>query len=351
MKRDNLHYSIRKIDSYNRPFNFVISEREAGKSTAILLKAYKLFKKKHKTTIILRRLINDITETYINDCGKVINKFLSKDKQIKLEFKKGNIKEGVVDVFISGKHFIRVIAISNPMSRIKSTMVENPGMIIFDEFICNNRLGEKYVDGEAFKFKEIYNTYQRESRGLKCYFMGNPYSLYNPYFSDLRVDTLLLHPGAFIVSDNYCIECYQIKKELKEKILKENPLYQFDESYKKYAFDGLAVNDTQFIIKPVRPDSYNLRYIFRINNRYLKIWMNNNNLFEESNYWIECVNSYNGKNVYAIDFNNLVQDTRLITTQMRIIFTRLKQSIAQRRVSYNNIEAGYLTEMLYQVIK
>jgi len=273
MKKDRLHFNFRRVDSYDKCFNFVISEREAGKSVAVLTKAYKAFIKKHRTTIIIRRLIADITETYINDVGKVINKFLPEEKQITLDFKKGNIKEGVVDVFVEDKHFLRLIALSNPMSRIKSTMIKNPAMIIFDEFICNNRAGEKYIDQEAFKFKEIYNTYQRECHGyiLKCYFVGNPYSLYNPYFSDLDVDTLQLKPGAFIVGKNYIISCYQIKPELKAAILKRNPLYQFDEAYKRYAFDGLAVNDSQFILDPRRPEKFNLRYIFRINNRYLQI--------------------------------------------------------------------------------
>lgn len=30
MKKDKLHFNFRKVDSYNKVFNFVISEREAG---------------------------------------------------------------------------------------------------------------------------------------------------------------------------------------------------------------------------------------------------------------------------------------------------------------------------------
>lgn len=44
IERDKLHYNTTKIDGYNLPFNFIISEREAGKSTAIVLdKIYKAF--------------------------------------------------------------------------------------------------------------------------------------------------------------------------------------------------------------------------------------------------------------------------------------------------------------------
>lgn len=42
MHKDKLHYSSRKLDSYNKPFNFVISEREAGKTANLVAtKVYK----------------------------------------------------------------------------------------------------------------------------------------------------------------------------------------------------------------------------------------------------------------------------------------------------------------------
>lgn len=275
MKKDKLHFNTRRIDSYNKDFNFVISERESGKSTALLNKAYLLFKKKKQQTIIIRRRVVDITELYVNSIARSINFFLPEDKQIEITFKKGNIKDGTVEVYIGEEQFLLIIALSIDVSRAKSCICKNPGMIIFDEFICNNRGGEKYLNDEAFRFKEIYNTYQRYAimnrHKLKCYFAGNPYSLYNPYFSDKDVDTLALKPGAFIVGPDYIVYCYRTNEKLKKLILERNPLYKFDEAYKRYAFDGLAVNDSQFILDPKRPERFNLRYVFRINNRYLQI--------------------------------------------------------------------------------
>ena len=181
---DDLHYDESTIEGYNKAFNFVVSPREAGKTTALLRKAYRKYKKEEKTTIILRRRIADITEAYINDLGTVISKFYD---DVELYFKKGSIKDGILDVYIRhGKKLdknpiFRVIALSNPMSRIKSTILRNVGMMIYDEFICNTRCNEKYLEGEAFIFREIYNTYVRECPNLKVWFLGNPYSLYSPY--------------------------------------------------------------------------------------------------------------------------------------------------------------------------
>ena len=51
-----------------------------------------------------------------------------------------------------------------------------------DEYIINPKSGERYGKDEAFKIKEAYTTWRRECDGvLKCYFLANPYSLYNPY--------------------------------------------------------------------------------------------------------------------------------------------------------------------------
>lgn len=163
------------------------SEREAGKTTAIpATKIYKMWKHHHRPSIILRRLVVDITETYILDLQDSINDFLPESQKIKFEFKKGNIKDGIVDVTVDDRPFCRFIAMSVPKARIKSLRYDDPAYIILDEFIVDNRNGEKYLSDEANKFKEIYNTFLRfatkHGHRLKCYFCGNPYSVYNPYF-------------------------------------------------------------------------------------------------------------------------------------------------------------------------
>lgn len=362
IKVDNLHFDTRLVDSYNLPFNFVISAREAGKSTAVWRKVYKKWKHTHKPSFVLRRQINDISETYINDISTVINKFLPDDKQIKFEFKKGTIKEGICNVYINGILFIRVLALSNPMSRVKSLIVRNPAYLIFDEFICNTRMGEKYLKDEYFKFKEIYNTYQRECDGytLKCYFMGNPYSLYNPYFAGIGVDTFTLKQGIVLVNkeQGYIVQCYKLKEELKKHILEKNPLYKFDDSYTRYAFDGMAVNDSNIKIVHKQPDGYKLKYIFRVNHKYVGIYhksMNRPNKIgmDMGKFWVGFISDENvgkSRNIYAVNFDNLVEGTRLWTTDMRCLMYRLKDAVGNRDITYESIELSYIIEDLYSLI-
>lgn len=353
MKQDNIHYNLNKLLSYNKTFNFVISSREAGKTTACWLYAYKLLRVKNKTTIVIRRLIADITDTYISDIENVINKFQDDDKQIKLIYKKGSIKDGIVDVEVSIGDaepipFFRVIALSNPMMRIKSLMYPNLGLILFDEFICNTRLGEKYLNNEVFKFKELFNTFQRESKQLRCIFMGNPYSLYNPYFTWIEVNTKNIYEGSFQVGNTWVVECYKLTDELKEFILSRNPLYQFDDSYTQYAFDGRAVNDKQIRILEKLPEHYSLRYVFYIEGKKLCIYRNDE-LDPDNWYWVGIDDNYTStrRDIITFDYNTLIEGTILINNEDKKIFRLIKNGFRFRRMQFKSIQESYLFEQIY----
>lgn len=346
MKRDNLHYSSNKIMGYQKPFNFVISEREAGKSTDIWNKCFGLFKK-GKTVLVIRRQITDITEVYVSSIQKTINKF--NDEPITFRYKKGTFREGVADIYIGKRLFIRIIALSNPMSRIKSLVLEDIGLLVFDEFICNTRMKEKYIEGEFFKFEELYTTFRREAEGvLVCYFAGNPYSKYNPYFSGLSVDYSKIKQGCVLVGEEYAIECYQITEELKAEILKNNPLYKFDESYKKYAFDGISVNDLNILVEPKQPQDFYLSLMFVKDGKYYGVYENID--FDcENLYWVGIIKNPEGKRrkIYAFQFADLVNKTALFTNLDKARFQRFKQAIGMRFVTYQNIECSYVCEEIY----
>lgn len=364
IKKDNIHLDGRRLDSYNKPFNFFITERETGKSTWAYSKMYKTFIHKHRPSILIRRQIADITEIWINDVGETINQFLQ--NPIELDFKKGSIKEGVVDVKIktqiphikSGQIFFRVIALSNPKSRIKSLVLDDPAYMIFDEFILDTSAGEKWLKGEAEKFQDLYKTFSRHAikygHQLKCYFLGNPYSVYSPYMTWLNVDLTKIKPGSFTVGSNYVIDCQHLSKELREYLIKRDPLYQFDNAFTKYLF-GQAVNDTRFPIIEKQPQGYKLKYIYRINHRNLGIYHKDTKRvkpgYDCGKYWICVLDKYQGsKDIFACNFDNLVEGTRIVTSDMHASTWRLRDAIGQRDVTYESIECGYLIEAIFTLL-
>ena len=361
MKIDNIHYDPSELDGYQKTFNLVVSPREAGKTTALLRKAYKLFVENGKSTVILRRRIADITDVYVADLGTVIDKFQPDDNQIKMVYKKGGIKDGVIDVYLyedkpQGKKIgtgpiFRVVALSAPMSRIKSTILRNVGLMIFDEFICNVRCNEKYLTGEAFIFREIYNTYVRECPGLKVWFLGNAYSLYTPYTAWLKVPTNKLKPGSIVSGPNWAMQCYDLKPELKEQILKNNPLYQFDDTYSRYAFSGEAINDTNILVLPTLPRGFTLRYVFKIEQKYVGYWYGTDDL-APTGWWasiVEWDQKYR-RTAWCFDFDNLGEGSMIIGDDSRVMLRPLALAVQQRNISFKDIEASYLTEDIYPLI-
>ena len=354
VERDNLHFNFRTIDGYNKPINIVILAREAAKSTSFNLdKSYYKWKKDGQTTLYLVRQVVEINEALITSIEEnIINKFT--DDNVKFEFSKAAFRDGVVDIRIKGKLYMRILALSIPLRRIKQALLKNIGVIVFDEFIINQRTGEKYLKNESFKISEIYTTYARErkdhSQPLKMYFLGNPYSLFNPVFMWLDVDISKLKFGQCLVGDNYVIQWYALSEGLKAKILADNPLYQFDEFYKSYAFDGQPVLDKNIKLLSQIPIRYNLRFIFRIDGRYIAVFQNN--------YWEDGADLYycqfisereisKRKTAYCFDFGELVNHCALISKDDISKFNKFKIAMRKRQVAFQSIDCYYLVEEIY----
>lgn len=345
---DNIHFNTRKIDGYNLPFNMIISEREAGKSTAVWLKCYRAFKEEGETTLVVRRKVVHVTKSYIDDIQEIINKFT--DDNVTFEYNNSTLKEGIVDIKINGKRFIRVVALSVDITALKSLVLRDLKYIVFDEFICNARFGEKYLKDEATKFMEVYNTFRRESINLRCYFLGNPYSLFNPYFLFFNIPTSKLVRGnIFTDNKSFVVQCYEITKELRDYIKSVNPLYQFDNAYTKYAFDGLNVNDQNINILDTKPSNYSLLYVFKASGRYIGIYKNNDYAMEGNNYYCEFITGDISKrrNIICFDFEELVERVCLLSPDDRYKFQKIKDAMRRRTIAFKNIECYYLVEEIY----
>ena len=365
MKRDNLHFRWNKARSYNKPWNFVIGERESGKSVDSWFLIWNAYHYQGRPSIVLRRRIADISSAYINDTANVLNKFL--DKPIQLIYRKGDLKQGVVDVKVGDADkdynwrevqklpiFFRIIGLSNPRNRIKSLVIENAKYIFFDEFICNRRGGEKYLENENFLIQELYTTYNREaSSPVKIIAAGNPYSLYNPLFMVHGVDTSKLKPGAFVVGNDYVIDCFQLPEELKAAILAHNPMYQFDDAYKRYAFGGEAVNDRNIRVHKSEPKGFKLVYVFKMGNDFLSIHRGKGKDFK---YWAckhkaDWLNKVSKKRkIIVFNFGDMVEGAVKYSAENVREFWSLKQAMDTRQITYNCIDAQYRLEDIYPTI-
>lgn len=367
-KLDKLHFTWDKPLSYGKTWNFAVGERESGKSVNSWIKVFNAFYYEHRPSIVLRRRIADITSAYIDDTATLLNKFLLPENQIQLLYLKGDVQSGIADIKVgkAGENysyaaikqlptFYRVIGLSCPMNRIKSLVLQNVKYLFLDEFLANTRAGEKYLNGdEHFLISEIYTTYNREAQTpIRILAAGNPYSVYCPLFSGLGVDSSKLKPGAFVVGPNYVIDCFQVPAELKRIILRNNPMYQFDDAYKRYAFNGESINDQNIRLYKREPRAFKLVYVFKIGNDFLSVHRGNYADKEgKAKFWI-CAHKSDWlvkvskrRKIIVFDYGDLIAGSVRWSSQDRLELYAIREAMNKREVIFNSVDASYMTEDL-----
>lgn len=358
MEYDNLHWDFREIDGYDLDFNFILSEREAGKSTALWRRGKSIFDKGN-TFLLTRQQKVSISETYLMDCAGIVNKFIAEPKdRLNFWFNKGSIEKGIVDVWANSANnperrlMFRCVALSNQLSDMKSLYLPNCECHFGDEFIKNVRAGEKYLPNEAWRYKELINTFQREAPGrrFKSYNFGNPYSKANPYFVEFEIDISKIKRGKIITNKNCLVQAYEIKPELREYILAHNPLYQFDNAYTRYAFDGLAINDANMVIQAKQPQGFNLFCVVLIDRQRIGLYASYATSFDFV-YWVGPVGDISKKRVaYAFNFADLTQGSILLDTYGKRLLSNFAMAMQNRKVAFANSQYGYWAEMIYNFL-
>ena len=347
---DNLHYSFREIDGYNKPFNFVLSPREPGKTTAMWFqKIYLPWKRNKKPWIYLVRRAVEINEALINSIADtIINKFT--DDNVQFTYKQSAFKDGIVDVKIGDELFFRIVALSIQTRRIKLAVLKNIKGVLMDEYVINPKLQEKYLSGEAEKLKEAYTTWRREADGvLKFYILANPYSLFNPLFVAWNVDINSLKIDSFYVGDTFIIHYASLNPLLKEKLLEMNPLYKFDKDYTDYALEGKAVNDRNIRIAPF-PKNYRLKFVFRFAGKNIGVF-ENNNWDVNDRFYCKVVDEVSvSRTIYCFDFSELIEHSIVMSLDERLKIQKFKESFRKRAVVFEDINVYYFIEEIYKNI-
>lgn len=372
--RDNLHYSFRSIDGYNKAINIVISPRELGKTTQMWLdKIYLPWKKNHKPWIYLVRQAVEIDDALIESIFSTnMNKYT--DDDLKPIYKSSSFSNGIVDIFLEVKHkemqevkqddgsiikqevevgenvlFFRIVSLNIKVYRIKKAILRNIAGVFMDEFIINPKFQEKYLPKEYERLQEAYSTWRREADGvLKMYLVGNPYSLFNPLFVGLGVEIAKLKKDSFYVGNSYVIHWAVLSPELKAKILEENPFYKFDEEYNNYAVEGCATNDTNIKLGN-QPKNFSLAFIFRMSGKYIGIFRNNYVDDLEDIFFCKFLDEVSARReAYCFDLEEMMERTILISISERMKLQRFKEAFRKRMVSFENINVYYYLEEVYK---
>lgn len=359
---EDIFFNTRETDGYNKIWNLFFTPRGVAKSTDMLRKIYNAFRKEGRPSVILVDKNIDITDTMIEDLQTQYLDWTG--IELPFQYSTADVKTGVLNLYLNGKIFIRFHSFNTDVNKLKKLRLDDCKYFFVDEYIKNTRAGEHYAKDIFWKIKELFITYQRYVKKkelgdrIRIFLYGNVYSKFCPIHTCLGIPTEKLVPGAIIQDKDWIIQCYQMKPELKEYILKTNPMYKFDDAYKSFAFDGSNINDIGIRIVDKQPSKFRLTYIFKLNNRYLGIFKGYAwNSFAEPDYfyWTCSYDSNEGfskrREVVCFDFSQLSEEgTVLCSNDYRGYLTLLKSAIQKRMITHQSTESAYMMEEIYQML-
>ena len=183
------HYNGFNITTRNSILNFIISNRNFGKTWTFKKRAFKRAFKKGKKTIWIRRFKKEAKEA-------TAKFFTSSDLQkfcgIEMynpNTKKGNCKkEGNVFYVKRGGRwtwFLQVIALSD-VGSMRGVDDIDIDTIVFDEYRTTADKYSRYHGNEINDFLDIFFSVKRE-HSVKCFLLGNKEYILDPYFSYFKI--------------------------------------------------------------------------------------------------------------------------------------------------------------------
>lgn len=166
---------------------------------------------------------------------------------------------------------------------------------------------------------------------------------------DWKVNPNNLKRDSFYVGDMFVIHWAVINPLLKEKLIRENPLYQFDEDYTGYALEGMAVNDSNIRLGEL-PESFAIRYAFKVDGRYLAVFKSKFYSPDLEFWYFVCEYPELSKKriVFCYDFKEIVDKAIIMSPEDRFNLQSFKDAIRKNMVAYGNINVYYLIMEVYK---
>lgn len=171
-------YTTYKIVSYNAIFNFVITERNVGKTTAFKARQLKKHIATGSKTVWVRRYQKEKKKTSEKFYTKKICEIAGVDfSRIKQDGNKCYYKNDA-GKWVDFIEFCTVAEASNNRS------ADDPATkdIIFDEFAVTKSRGRYYHGNEVEDFLDLFISKKRVNK-VRVFFLGNRENYYNQYFT------------------------------------------------------------------------------------------------------------------------------------------------------------------------
>lgn len=264
-------YAPNRQLTYNRIYNFVIGVRGGGKTFNTLKYAIE----KHQKTngefefIYLRRRQVDLDDACNGTKGQgdLFSDIRNKGYFEGHELKVAGDKSGGYNFYFDGKIMGYGKALSTASNR-RSTPTPKVKLIIFDEFLIDDSNGtSRYLNHgmEKFVFDNFYETVAR-GRDIPVIFIGNAFSMVNPYFIDLNIRINDIENNKIYKGKYWTVLFWRDEEFIKQR--EQTQFYQAtkDSQFHQHAFGNTFYLDKNDFIKKRPKDTehqFSLVYLGR----------------------------------------------------------------------------------------
>lgn len=266
-KNDGMYWNARKTLTYNSLYNFIVGMRGSGKTFGAGALAAERFLQGKGKFIYLRRYSTELVGLTSGIMPTFYDELQAACPSHKFEVSN--------DLFtIDEMHAGWAVPLSTSNIR-KSISYKDVGLIVFDEFIIDNKGVYHYLQKEVNLFNTFYQTVVRNlDRFVPILFLSNAVTVSNPYFDFYHIDKPRDGERIRRYGQDKLILVENVVPPENAKRVKQSAWYKVNAGteYADYAVDNAwLLDNTDFIAKKNRRCVYtmSLRYM----GKWLGIWM------------------------------------------------------------------------------
>lgn len=325
MGQDNFYYSSNELRTKDKILNYVLANRNAGKTYEFKDVCIKDYKKKKRRFIWMRRY-----GTELKVCRNLFHDLRSKYPDDKFTFKGGRY-------YINGELFGYLVPLSQ-QGNMRSADYENVDKIIFDEFQISEKTFMKYLRNEVKELLTFMDTVTRmkettENIILRTYCLGNTYSIVNPHFIYWGITPDMTK--RFTIKKEVCIEVFNAKEMIEARYQTRFGQLVKEVDYSEMAFENTFEDDKFDFIVPKKPKHAIYFCTLKIQGKYIGVWVDN------KKYLLYLNTSINEtcKKQYCFDLFDLEENFILVKNHRHYPFVSAIVNCAkENKLRYKNLE-------------
>lgn len=342
---NKMHENIVNLMSYGAILNFIIDNRNSGKTTQFKKRALKRALKHHTLTVWCRRFENEFKECKREFLNDKFFKVLEKD--YKSKFKREDFKINGNYAYYKNIPFVYFIYVAKAKAD-KGIDAENIDTIVYDEFMTDDAKYNYYRGDEVKDFFTIFFTKKRThadgtQSNIYIYMLGNRDSFTNPYYTYFGLPTLdLTFTGIKMCRDGSIAVMQLNTPVLENKTVYDKKLSALlkNTSIEKYLNGGYLSSENMTFYKTPKTAVIYAQFDFGYS---LSIYVDKNKFYAQKSIDKKRI-------VFTKKPNSKYKNNYVLDASNKKLFEKLINAYKTNQLYYDNEHTYYYTIKIFEYL-